>query len=90
MSYKYIKCSNLKKIKIPGNIKSIGNDAFGKWWHLNHIIFEAGNDTLNLGHIYSTHNGLFEQCNIDTLILNRNIKFNSEYTLFYDNKAGRD
>lgn len=43
---------------------------------------------MHIGYIYGTNDGLFEQCNIDTLVLNRNIKFNSAYTLFYDNKAG--
>ena len=83
-------CSNLKKLKIPGNVKSIENHAFDKCGMLNHIVFEAGNDTLHIGYRYSYNEGLFEQCKIDTLLLNRNIKFrNQNYGAFNSNNASK-
>ena len=83
-------CSNLKKLKIPGNVKSIEDHAFDKCGMLNHIVFEAGNDTLHIGYRYSNNEGLFEQCKIDTLLLNRNIKFNRQYYgAFYKSEASK-
>ena len=86
----FYECSNLKKLKIPGSVKSIENHVFDKCGMLNHIVFEVGNDTLHIGYRFSYNEGLFEQCKIDTLLLNRNIKFrNQNYGAFNSNNASK-
>jgi len=67
-------CSGLSSIKIPGSVTSIGNSAFYGCSNIGTVIFEDGENDLNL------YSEAFNSCQLEEGYLGRNI-FN------YQNKA---
>lgn len=67
-------CSGLSSIKIPGSVTSIGNSAFSGCSNIGTVIFEDGENDLNL------YSEAFNSCQLEEGYLGRNI-FN------YQNKA---
>lgn len=81
-------CSGLKSLKIPGSVKKIGNNAFDGCSKLTNLTFEAGADTLFMGYESTYHKPLFNECKIDTVFLDRNIKpSDNSYLPFVENKT---
>jgi hypothetical protein len=67
-------CSGLSSIKIPGSVTSVGNSAFSGCSNIGTVIFEDGENDLNL------YSEAFNSCQLEEGYLGRNI-FN------YQNKA---
>lgn len=67
-------CSGLSSIKIPGSVTSVGNSAFSGCSNIGTVIFEDGENDLNL------YSEAFNSCQLEESYLGRNI-FN------YQNKA---
>ena len=83
-------CSGLTSITIPSSVESIRNDAFGGCTGLNRLRIENGEKELSLGYNSSTNKGLFCDCPLVTLYLNRNLSYNTGsygYSPFYNIKT---
>lgn len=80
-------CSSLSSITIPGSVTNMGADVFVDCSNLKKVIFEEGENGLNLSkltkikHKYTERNGVifdrrygyFHDCPIEEVILNRNV-----------------
>lgn len=60
-------CSGLSSIKIPGSVTSIGNSAFSGCSNIGTVIFEDGENDLNL------YSEAFNSCQLEEGYLGRNI-----------------
>ena len=78
-------CTSLTSLAIPGHVTSIGNRAFDGCTGLASLNFEAGSEPLSLGIIdynysggSSTNNrGLFNDCPLESVELNRNLSYSA-------------
>ena len=66
------------KIQIPASVKTIEDRAFINS-EINALVFEAGTDTITIGHDTSYGKPLFNSCKIDSVFINRNIKSKDNY-----------
>ncbi len=70
-------CSNLVKLNIPSSVKSIESNSFNGCTSLTEIIFEDGDDELNLsttGNEYNYATGLFYYCkSLKNVYIGRNL-----------------
>ncbi len=90
--YTFSGCSSLTAITIPEGVTSIGDYAFRDCTALKEIIFEDGSETLSLGYNYydngyTTGQGLFYDCPLESVYLGRNLSYSSGssygYSPFY-------
>ena len=83
--------TNITKITIPNSVTSIGNYAFNGCTSLKELRIEDGTENLSLGYnyyssyhsSYSTGEGLFYDCPLETLYLGRNLSYNTDYRYGY-------
>lgn len=79
-------CTGLTSITIPNSIESIRNSAFDNCTSLKDLRIEDGEGTLSLGYNYSysnAHEGLFDDCPLETLYLGRNLSYDTSYYYGY-------
>ena len=84
-AYAFSGCTSIETITIPGSVRYIGDNVFRDCSSLKQIVFEEGEQILSLGHLtkvksddgYKTeyHYGVFHDCPIEEVILNRNIGY---------------
>ena len=75
-------CSSLTNIKIPNSIISIKGEAFKGCLSLQNIIFEDGDDILELGrNLGGSVSGLFIDCPLKSLYIGRNLDYEGAYHL---------
>jgi len=73
-------CSNLTEITIPGTVEKISDHAFEGCTSLRNVYFLAGDSILDVGRTH-VQQGAFHDCPLDSIFLDRNIKFS--YHPFY-------
>ena len=80
------KSSYLKKISIPESVEEIGNFCFSGCNSLKEVVFEDGDKNLLLGNSkYSdgVGGGLFENVNVETIYIGRNLIFSDNNDKYY-------
>ena len=85
-SYAFYNCIGLTSVVIPNSIESIRNSAFDNCTSLKDLRIEDGEGTLSLGYNYSysnAHEGLFDDCPLETLYLGRNLSYDTSYYYGY-------
>ena len=78
-------CSAITSVTIPGCVTSIENNAFDNCTSLKDLRIEDGTETLTLGYQfnkYSSSEGLFYDCPLQTLYLGRNLSYQADYLPF--------
>ena len=78
-------CSAITSVTIPGCVTSIENNAFDNCTSLKDLHIEDGTETLTLGYQfnkYSSSEGLFYDCPLQTLYLGRNLSYQADYLPF--------
>ena len=86
--YAFIGCTGLTSFTFPGHVTSVGHRAFDGCSSIKSLKFESGTEKLSLGWInYNGNNGstknrgLFNDCPIEKVELNRDICFMATPTL---------
>ena len=82
-AYAFSGCTSLTTLNIPGHVKSIGNRAFQNCKNITTMKFEPGTEVLALGftNYYdsgsanSNNRGLFIDCPLESVELNRNLSY---------------
>ena len=78
-------CSAITSVTIPGCVTSIENNAFDNCTSLKDLRIEDGTEALTLGYQfnkYSSSEGLFYDCPLQTLYLGRNLSYQADYLPF--------
>ena len=86
----FLNCTSLEAITIPKNVNTISSWAFNGCSNLKTVTFEYSNgyDLRFKKGIYNYfNNGVFYDCPIETVNLNRNITFEGEISPFEDIKS---
>ena len=78
-------CSAITSVTIPSCVTSIENNAFDNCTSLKDLRIEDGTEALTLGYQfnkYSSSEGLFYDCPLQTLYLGRNLSYQADYLPF--------
>ena len=92
-SWAFAGCTGLTSFTIPGTLNSIGNYAFANCTGISKLLFEKGTDIgttkLTLG--YGANNGpgygLFYDCPLESVDLQRELSYNVEYKATWNNST---
>ena len=84
-NHAFIGCTGLTSFTFPGHVTSVGHRAFDGCSSIKSLKFETGTEKLSLGIInyyddaraYSKNRGLFNDCPIEKVELNRELSYSS-------------
>ena len=71
-------CTGFKSFVVPNSVKSIGNFAFNGCTSMTGLVFEEGEETLELGYNYEYANGgkgLFYDCPLQSAFIGRPLQY---------------
>lgn len=76
----FSRCSGLTEISIPNSVHTIGCGAFKSCAKLTKVVIEDGKEALSLE--YKANEEIFNNCNIKSVYLGRNLKSSDNYAPF--------